>query len=221
MSSHHTWFRTIYPFIHPPIYHSPFNPFIFVATCACMYPSIYVHSPIHHLSIHMHHPSFDACMHLSLSIIHVCTHLFSHPPIHLSIHASIHPCMNPSIMYVFTHLFIHQSVSSYIHISFPPCIYPCIHSSTHPLIQDNVLSTTTKGLLEEDIFLPSLWKRPDGFSYAISMLLQWPLKEYETSLRQVQLREVSSWTTEGKGVDLLGSPLQRELPSSLWKLCPT
>ena len=64
---------SIHPSTHPSIIHPPS-----------------IHPPIHH-SIHL--PSVNSSIHLS-SILHPCTHLFIHLPIHPFIYPSIH---NPSI----------------------------------------------------------------------------------------------------------------------------
>ena len=65
--------------------------------------------------------------------IHPSIHPSIHPPIHPSIHLLIHPPIHPST-HLSTHLSIHPPIHPSTHLSIHPPIHPSIHPSIHPPI---------------------------------------------------------------------------------------
>lgn len=128
--------------IHPSIY-----PSMHRSLCVCDYLSLYPFYT-HPLSLHFCiYPHIHACMHLhsflyifTCASIHACIHPPLNPPIYSfsvslyalpcvhnsSTHLSIHPSFHPSI-----HPSLHPSISGYIHSSTSPFIPTSLHPSVH------------------------------------------------------------------------------------------
>lgn len=102
--SHWSTHLLAYPFVVTPNYSPTY-----------LYLSLSIHSPIHHLFIHLFFPFVSSSIHLPT---YPSRHFPSHPSVHL------HPHL--SVLYLSTYQSIHLSIQSLIH----PPTYPLIHTHT-------------------------------------------------------------------------------------------